>query len=209
MADDMSDEGDWQSRAANKLYSSAFAQARDDLVSLDFDLNRLEAILTTQSELEATGECDFAAAAGPTSDAYGLVAREVAQRCDSVFTPDQAQQLGQSLGKAVYLVDAIRDYEQDFGNAYNPLCQASGPEDHTLPPQLYQEVLTYIGRELATGRHRAATAREQLASSWHAVERVLFGVAGIRDRKSVVLYSGCISRGEASTNNIYCEELCF
>lgn len=192
VADDIADEPNWRSHAADRLYRRAFSQARRDLQEIDFNLSRLDSILASQKKLETEKEDDFRRAANPTMEAYALVAREIALRCESSVRPEQAEQLGQVLGSAVYLVDAIRDYESDVGNAYNPLCLASHSEDCTLPSDLYREVLTHVGRKLTHGRRIAAAAGDRLAQSWNAIERSLYRVAGVNDPRSVVLYSGCI-----------------
>ncbi|WP_339726743.1 DUF5685 family protein [uncultured Gimesia sp.] len=189
--DDIQDGSSWKTRLVNRMYSAQFEKARTDLVTVGFDVEHLEQILSTQFELERKGEKDFQIASAPTSQAYGLVTREIAKRCHSRFTEEKAQQVGESLGRAVYLTDAIRDFSQDQEISFNPLCIEAGPKNHTLPPDLKDKVLTYVGSHLSEAGIFVAQVGEELKRSWHAVERSLLAAAGINDQKSITLYSSC------------------
>jgi hypothetical protein len=189
--DDLSDNGGWRSRLARCIYQGSFQKARRDLAQTGFDLRQLDAFLSSQKTIERDKEDDFKVASEPTARAYGLVAREIARRCSSKFTPEQAAAAGEALGRAVYLVDAIRDSPQDLGTAYNPLCLASHSASSDIPQRLRATVLEFVGSHLSCGRQIAMDVAQHLARSWHAVERTLLASAGVRDEKSVTLYCGC------------------
>ncbi len=173
--DDITDDGNWKTRMVSWVYSGQFKKARADLIAVGFDVEYLEQILSTQFDLERKGEKDFKIASAPTSQAYGLVAREIVKRCHSHFTEEQAQQVGESLGHSVYLADAIRDFTQDQGTSFNPLCIEAGPQHHTLPVDLKDRVLTYVGSNLSEAGNFVAQTGEGLKRSWHAVERSPLG----------------------------------
>ena len=80
----------------------------------------------------------------------------------------------ESLGQAVYLADAIRDYKKDVGAAYNPLVSFTGGKSATLPYELRHEVLKHVGRRLHRGRRIATGVASQLKKSWNAIQRVEF-----------------------------------
>lgn len=189
--DDIQDGNSWKTRLANRWYSDQFEKARTDLIALGFNVEYLEQILNAQFDLESKGEKNYEIASEPTSQAYGLVAREIAKRCDSHFTEEQAQQIGKSLGCAVYLADAIRDFSADQGISFNPLCIEAGPKIQMLPAELKDRVLTYVGSHLSEAGNFVAQASEELKRSWHAVERSLLLAAGVTDKKSITLYSSC------------------
>ncbi|WP_261343595.1 DUF5685 family protein [Gimesia panareensis] len=169
--DDIADGRNWKTRMANWMYSGQFAKARTDLIEVGFDVENLERILNAQSDLESKREKDFEVASGPTSLAYGLVARETVKRCHSHFTEEQAQQIGEALGRTVYLADAIRDFSEDQGTSFNPLCLEVGPKIQTLPAALKNNVLSHIASHLKEASNLIDQAEEGLKRSWHAVER--------------------------------------
>lgn len=189
--DDLVDTGGWRSRLAHHVYRGSFQKARRDLTNIGFDLEQLDAILARQRSVEQNRECDFKVASEPTARAYGLVAREIAHRCSSPFTSEQAETVGEALGRAVYLVDAIRDFPQDLGTAYNPLCLVSDPKAHEIPRPLRDTVLEFVGSHLSCGRQIAMDVAQHLGRSWHAVERAIFAGAGVHDARSVTLYCAC------------------
>ncbi|WP_261344653.1 DUF5685 family protein [Gimesia panareensis] len=189
--DDITDGSNWKTQMVSWMYSDQFEKARVDLIAVGFNVEYLEQILSTQFDMERKGENDFKIASAPTSHAYALVAREIVRRCHSHFTEEQAQQVGESLGRAVYLTDAIRDFSQDQEISFNPLCIEAGPKIHTLPPDLKDKVLTYVGSHLSEAGIFVTQVGEELKRSWHAVERSLLAAAGINDQKSITLYSSC------------------
>lgn len=191
VADDLADGGTVRTKLADRLYGDDFDQARSELVELGFDVDALEGILARQREIEDRGEVNFEAAAEPTAQAYGLVARSMAARLNSNYSCDDAGRVGEFLGRAVYLVDAVRDYRRDFGRSYNPLCLSAGSRERKLPQSLRHEVLTFIGQGLNRGREIVTGVAEDLRRSWHAVERALLVAAGVRDHRSVTLYINC------------------
>lgn len=186
--DDMQDDGGLQSRILHWSYQSVFEEARQDLRNLDFDVDQMESILAQQQAVEARREPNFESAAEPTAQAYGLLATEIVERCESRLDAAQARQIGERLGRSVYLVDAIQDFEADAGTNYNPLCYAVGKQISTLPSRIKNDVLLYLGECLKQGRE---TIGSHWKSSWHAVERALLASAGVRDQRSVTLYLGC------------------
>lgn len=191
VADDLVDGGGWRARAANRMYGHIFEAARQELADVNFNLGELEDILSRQQAMERAGERDFVAAAEPTAEAYGLVARAIAAACGSSFTGDQAQRVGEGLGRSVYLADSVRDYADDLGKSYNPLCLSLAHAPAELPQAMREQVLSYIGAQLTHGRQIATSVAEPLLTSWHAIERALLAASGVHDRKSVTLYLGC------------------
>lgn len=89
------------------------------------------------------------------------------------------------------LADAIRDFSEDQGTSFNPLCIETGPKIQTLPAALKNNVLGYIGTHLKEASNLIDQAEEGLKLSWHAVERSLLAAAGVSDQKSITLYSSC------------------
>ena len=189
--DDLVDDGSWRSRLAHRVYRGPFQKARRDLTDIGFDLEQLDAILARQRSIEQNRERDFTIASEPTAQAYGLVAREIAHRCSSRFTSEQAEIVGEALGRAVYLVDAVRDFPQDLGTAYNPLRLVSDPKADEIPEPLRDTVLEFVGSHLSCGRQIAIDVAQHLGRFWHAVERAIFAGAGVRNARSVTLYCGC------------------
>lgn len=197
VADDLVDTGSWRSCLTGFVYHRVFQRARQDLVDIGFDMERLDTILSNQRELEQEGEKDFRVAAEPTAQAYGLVAREIAVRCATEFTPEQAEKTGRALGRAVYLVDAIRDFYRDRGTSFNSLCHVAEGEGPVIPESLRSDVLEFVGAHLSCGRQVAMDVAKYLGNSWRAIERAIFAGAGIHDEKNVTLYCGfCVPCGE-------------
>ncbi len=197
--DDIEDGSNWKTRIADRMYSSQFTKARTDLIEVGFDVQSLERILNEQSDLENENEPNFKTASTPTSQGYGLVAREIVKRCPSRFTEEQAQHLGEALGRAVYLADAIRDFSADQGTSFNPLCIEAGSKSPALPAALKNKVLSYVGSHLKEAGNLLSQVGEELMQSWHAVERSLLATAGVTDEKSVTLYSSiCIPCGNGA-----------
>ncbi|WP_339686470.1 DUF5685 family protein [Gimesia maris] len=197
--DDIEDGSNWKTRIADWMYSGQFTKARTDLIEVGFDVERMERILEVQTELEKEREKDFKTASIPTSQAYGLVAREIVKRCSSHFTEEQAQRIGEALGRAVYLADAIQDFSKDQGTSFNPLCIEAGSKSPSLPAALKNKVLTYVGSHLKETSGLINQVQDGLKQSWHAVEHSLLTAAGVTDQKSVTLYSSiCIPCGDGA-----------
>ena len=197
--DDLEDGAGFRSRAMQRVYGDIFKRAEADLQQVGVDVARMNELLAEQRAIESEKEADFEQASSVTARAYGLVAAEIARRCDSQLTVDQAIILGERLGRSIYLIDAIRDFEQDAGASYNPLCLTVGSDANQLPFRLRHEVLSFIGTTLNAGRETASAVGARLRTNWHALERALLNAAGVSNSRSVTLYLGiCIPCGDGA-----------
>ncbi len=120
--DDIRDRPSWHARLLNNLYATTFEQANHELSRRKFPLSGMEESLGEQQQVERQGSSDLETASGPTGRAYGLVGRRLAQMAPETVSADLACQLGEILGRCVYVIDAYRDADADRGVSYNPLC---------------------------------------------------------------------------------------
>lgn len=192
--DDLADEGKQNRSIINWLNRKSMRQCRDDLRQVHFDVEELERIVAAQVEVEQNRDLSFEQACEPTSELYGLLALEIASRCQSSFVASEARDMGRSLGRAVYLIDSIKDFEEDFGKCYNPLHRDAGVSCRLLPSELKHRVLEFVGSGL---REFRCILEGELVTAWHAIERNLLAAVGVSDKRSVILYSGvCIPCGD-------------
>lgn len=191
VADDLADENSWRIRLANRMYHQVFDQAREDLRVVGFEIEELEQALVEHAAVERRSERDLDQAAAATGRAYALVTSALAAHLPSRFTPQQAAELGDAVGRAIYVTDAIRDYEQDCGTAYNPLGVEDSLPGSKLALTLRREAVSYVAAQLGRGRDVIRCVGGGIQNGWHAIERRLLAAAGIRDKQSVTLYLGC------------------
>ena len=189
--DDLRDGGGTTSKVLQKWYARAFDSANNDLQRIGFDMSGLNRILQKQDTIENSAETDFRVAAQPTEEAYNLLAGELAARCDSPFTPDQARSLGTAFGRSIYLADALNDFPKDRGKSYNPLCAALPPTAEQIPSQLRHRVLTHMSDSLAKATSVAGDISQRTQRCVSAVNRSLLSAAGVNDQQSVTLYGAC------------------
>ena len=188
--DDLADGDGRFARVAHRLYRGAFQKARGDLIAMSFPVVELEDLIRRHESIEDRGEIDLECVSSPTAEAYGLVAAALARNGCSTWDIEDAAEVGRSLGMAIYLVDAIRDYSQDRGVAFNPLCLIDGSETRALSPQLRERTLRVISDGLSKGRDVITRGGESLLQCWQAIEHRLFQSAGVRP-ESVTLYATC------------------
>jgi Family of unknown function (DUF5685) len=171
--DDLADGGSWKARLAHALYRETFARARRDLAQGGFDVAAFEAALAEQRELERHGETDLAVASGPSGRAFGRVARHLAERHGGV-RPDDADALGERIGRAVFLVDAYQDFGRDLAaGAYNPLRCAGGSGAVPLDPGRAREALGVVDGLLEEAQAICARMSERVAVRWRAARASL------------------------------------
>lgn len=190
--DDLNDQPSWKTKALDAYYGNSFQSARRRLIDIGFDVGQLEEIVKQQQTMENQAVTDLDIASELTGKAYSQVAGEIAARSDSSFTKSQAENLGEVLGRVVYIVDAVRDFKKDQGRQYNPLClRDESSNSNEIPHEARKEALHFIGNQLDRGREIVHEASEKLASAWYSLERSLFAAVGVNDHQSVTLYSAC------------------
>lgn len=124
LKDDVQDSGAMTAKSMLKFYKKTFSKTKTVLADCAFDVGHIESALKSQQLLEAKQEGGFSKAAEPTGYAYGVVAEKMAS-FDSVVPASEAKQFGAFFGRAVYLMDALRDMKADLKQqAYNPFLQA-------------------------------------------------------------------------------------
>ncbi|MBI1249336.1 hypothetical protein GC197_16015 [bacterium] len=190
--DDLNDQPSWKTKALDAYFGKSFQRARRRLIDIGFDVGQLEETIQQQQTIENQAVTELDIASELTGKAYGQVAGEIAARCDSTFTKSQAENLGEVLGRVVYIVDAVRDFKKDRGRQYNPLClRDESFSSNEIPHEVRKEALHFIGNQLDGGREIVHEASEKLASAWYSLERSLFAAVGVYDHQSVTLYSAC------------------
>ncbi|HEV7280420.1 MAG TPA: DUF5685 family protein [Pirellulaceae bacterium] len=197
--DDVADGGSRRAVLTHRMYRRSFDLARHELSNLGFPVHQLDAIIEAQRQVERDAVSDLSVASQATAEAYALLARGVADRGGAAVSADDAAAIGASLGRSVYLIDALRDFSEDVGKAYNPLCIAGGGQAKTLSDELRTRALYAVGAALLAGRTVYTKTSERLNELWGAIERQMFAEAGVFDRRSVTLYSGvCIPCGKGA-----------
>jgi len=131
-------------------------KATATLESLAFPVDRVRRELAIQSEIEASaGDC-WDAVSQPTAQAFGQIFRHsgaIAERPENASFLEKA---GRSLGRIIYMADAIDDREDDARKKrFNPLI-AAGSRPHEVREWLGEQVseLQAAARNLTTRRHR-------------------------------------------------------
>ncbi|HEX5271396.1 MAG TPA: DUF5685 family protein, partial [Gemmataceae bacterium] len=174
VADDLTDQHTWKARLAQALYRDAFARSRGDLAADGFDLPAFEAVLADQREIEARGETDLSAASAPSGRAFALAARHLARQHGDGIDPADAFQLGDCIGRSVFLADACQDLERDLRvGAYNPLRprRDDTPPEDTTPRR--SDAAAYLRDLLIQARTVCDRVGAGVGRRWRAAEETL------------------------------------
>lgn len=189
LRDDRADEPRWTSRVIERFYRGRFELAERELADIQFPTCDLQNLLSQQHEIESKKEADFTVAATPTARAYGLVARQIAAQTQTALSESEAGALGEELGRAIYLIDAVRDYQQDLGNQYNPLCESVLQRKCPNRSQVVEQAMGYVIDGMRCGQKRLSQFGSQLYRSWVTIEKSLMDATGISDKRYVTLYA--------------------
>lgn len=190
LRDDDRDGGTWRSRLGRRAYHQTFERARLNLSDLNCEMTRLHSALAEQDEIEAALVGRFPEAATPTGEAYAAVAGEIVRLGGTSLAPEEAQSVGNALGQAVYLIDAVRDYRKDLGRSYNPLCIEAGRAVKRLPNELRHAVTSFVEDELLRASNIFRRMDVSFHRRWNAVVDQLLGSLQRRPR-GVTLHSMC------------------
>ena len=127
--DDRVDREGLVTRVASSLLEKDVASAGERLVARGFPLAELRASLRRQSVLEADAAADLDELSGPTAEGLSLIAGWLAMRIGLSDTyVAAAHRFGSTLGRLLYLVDALHDLPSDRARRrFNPLDAALGP----------------------------------------------------------------------------------
>ncbi len=132
-------DGNRSARLARSLAARPVATAREELTQLGVSLEPLEGFEHRQSAVEE-GDATPEQAAAPTAEALGLVFGSLADlpgAGDGLRQPavrDDLQQLGQHVGRVIYLADALEDLRRDYlRGQFNP-CVVGGDDGRRIVP---------------------------------------------------------------------------
>ncbi len=134
-------DGDRIPRAARAVIARPAAHAREILAQLHVSLDALEGFEQNQATCEVLGQTTPEQAAAPTANALGLIFETLSQlpgTCDTAKQPNAQQKLrtlGESLGRVIYVTDALEDLVKDYHcNDFNP-CLTRETNTSTSPQQ--------------------------------------------------------------------------
>ncbi len=97
-------------------------QAEQALAELGFDAQQIYDLLIEQQQVENLPDVDLEKAALPTGKGLGLLFAHIAVLVNRPELTDSLQQLGEHLGRFVYILDARDDLKADIKNQqFNPL----------------------------------------------------------------------------------------
>lgn len=129
LADRGMDGRSW-ARASRRWFRPALQKARKTLASLGLSMAQLEGFERVQKRVEVIGQTSLFEAAEPTARALGYVFRQVAAlpgAMPQLAHEEMQAQLnlfGRSLGRVIYLTDALDDLEKDLKKKeFNPCLQ--------------------------------------------------------------------------------------
>jgi len=132
LLDDRVDRDGWLSRVASSLLERDIAAAAASLEARGFPLETLRAALRSQSGLERDARAGLDQLAEPTARGLGLIAGWLGQVIGADAPP--LERLGASLGRLLYVVDALHDLRRDrAGGRFNPIDHVLG---HLSPRRL-------------------------------------------------------------------------
>lgn len=111
--DDVIDEGGWKGRLGLRVLSGQVERAVKVLTETDFPLEKLLNLTSQQKCLEQAKVGHLEHLAKPTSVLLGEVFANAGQLTGHPELTNPLRHLGQGLGAAIYLKDAIEDVEKD------------------------------------------------------------------------------------------------
>jgi hypothetical protein len=102
--------------------------ARQSGAALGFNLKRVESQAEAQLAVEADRGCAFLHYSRPTEEAVGSACGQVGVLAGCEERVSLLQRIGQLFGRAMYLLDAYRDYAADLAQGkFNPLAHSFVP----------------------------------------------------------------------------------
>ncbi|MBF0525368.1 MAG: hypothetical protein HQK56_09760, partial [Deltaproteobacteria bacterium] len=121
LSDRVNDSGRMRWRILQRLYADKFHLASDQLAGWRFPLNEMHTILSSQEERESLARHSTMAAvdileyvAEPTAFATALFFSHAAVLLGLEECEQDMRSLGWNLGSAVYLLDALADFQLDL-----------------------------------------------------------------------------------------------
>jgi hypothetical protein len=132
--DDRLDRDGWLTRLASTLLASDIEAASQSLRARGFPLETLRSTLRRQAELESDPRSSLEGLAAPTAEGLGLIAGWLATLVGRPEHEGAMRRFGATLGRLLYVVDALHDLERDRARSrFNPLDHSLG---HLAPRTL-------------------------------------------------------------------------
>lgn len=149
LTDHVADGDGWVSKVpwlANSLATRWAGQARESAGALGFDTRRIEEQTERQVALEQTKNRDFGFYARPTELAVGAAFGHTAVLALAPANQALLDQLGQSYGRIMFLLDSYRDLAEDRARgAFNALAECfDSSEIQTQARALFREAYTRL-----------------------------------------------------------------
>ena len=196
VADDLDDEGSLSAKLVSWKYDTQFLRAESRLGDLGFPVDRLQKQLAVQNDLESSLESDLVRASDPTADCYGMTAEWISRFSRGDIAPAMAFEIGQHLGRLVYLTDAFSDRGLDRRGSYNPLLYRSKTRLPEAAEDRLREFDNVVCRSLAEIETLAAISPGSFTRRWRSVRQTLVNRVS-SDPQSVTLnLCCCIPVGE-------------
>lgn len=172
LLDDKVDKDGWLSAMASSMLERDILAAGESLVARGFPLEELRLTLRRQGVVEADTNAGLDALAAPTGLALGMIAGWLAELVGRAEMVLPMRELGETLGRLLYMVDALHDLRRDRSNGrFNPLDHALG----YLSPRRLAQLEAHVERLVS--RHEAAFAGVSLFRHREVLEASL--VAGL------------------------------
>lgn len=153
LADHVADEKKRRYALAGKAFSADFQKAESFLKKRNFPLEKIKAVLQTQTEREKVLKGKTPAEilrhlARPTARATAAFFAGGVHAVGRSELRKTAYKLGFYFGQLIYLIDALEDYEKDFrGGRFNALRAAFGENEKSLAPEAKRKAVSLV-REL-------------------------------------------------------------
>ena len=193
--DDVADDGAVRARLSQAFYRKTFEKAEQDLRSVGFDVDAMHIVLREQQTLEESWERQLDIASAPTGKAYGMVARHLSQLSGATAW-DEFGQIGEQIGRLVFLADAFRDVKQDAGRTYNPLTRPSPAASGEISSRDRQELMEYVVSCLERVELILADQDTALANRWLPLRRQLLALFGLKTSSVILNAQCCIPCGD-------------
>jgi hypothetical protein len=163
-----------------------------------------------QQSLEERWERRLDVASRPTGKAYGMVARHLSQ-LSGTMVPDECGQIGEQIGRLVFLADAHRDMKQDAGRTYNPLTQPSQAVPAELSSRERQALVEYVVSCLDRVELIVAEQDPVIAERWLPLRNQLLALFGLKTSSVILNVQCCVPCGDGfvAADSDECGECCF
>jgi len=192
--DDLRDHPTRRVRLLRALYANTFDRARSELVRLGFPVSELEEAVAQQDVVERSGTGELDEASEPTGRAYAIVARFLAP---AWLATKPTEQVGEALGRCVYVIDAYRDIQSDDGVSYNPLCCGRSSAESQLSSRR-RKARAYIADRLAAARNSLNDCTSILQGRWPSIERRVRSLVGLEPATVTLNATCCIPCGDGA-----------